>query len=434
MSIAANANMPLISVITVVYNGYNEIEETMLSLLQQTYKNVEYIVIDGGSKDNTVAVIEKYQHSIAYWISEPDKGIYDAMNKGIAKATGDLINFLNVGDTYMDNRVLEDVAAEWLQQGRPDLLYGNSWIRYEDGVRKRIKAGTDVSEQWKGPVFRHGAMFAKAELPKEYPFRLESNYRICADFDFIYHMQSLGKRFQYFDRDVLVFKAEGVSDNYVRGIKDNRMVVLSYTPNPSYRKWYARHFLRGRIVQVCYKPAKSVLYIGAQFLRHYVANNIIPYIPSYKIRHFYYRKICRIIIEEGASIHMRAFITGKQIRIGKNTVINRSCYLDGRDELTIGENVSISPYVHIITGSHNIDAKDFHFISKPVVIEDYVWIGSRATILPGVRIGKGAVVAVGSVVTADVPPFTVVGGIPARKIKERSQDLNYNPSWFSLFD
>lgn len=90
-----------ISVVTVCYNAVDTLEETMLSVLNQTYPNIEYIVIDGGSTDGTVDIIKKYADRLAYWISEPDKGIYDAMNKGIAAATGDYIINMNVGDKLL---------------------------------------------------------------------------------------------------------------------------------------------------------------------------------------------------------------------------------------------------------------------------------------------------------------------------------------------
>ena len=93
-------NNPLISVVTVSYNAVTTIEKTILSVINQNYSNIEYIVIDGGSIDGTVDIIKKYADKITYWVSEPDKGIYDAMNKGIIVATGEWINFMNTGDTF----------------------------------------------------------------------------------------------------------------------------------------------------------------------------------------------------------------------------------------------------------------------------------------------------------------------------------------------
>ncbi|TYB33575.1 MAG: glycosyltransferase [Flexistipes sinusarabici] len=97
--------LPLISIITVVFNGEEYLEETILSVINQTYPNVEYIIIDGGSTDGTVDIIKKYEHAIDYWVSEPDKGIYDAMNKGIKLLTGEWVNFMNAGDKllYLDH-------------------------------------------------------------------------------------------------------------------------------------------------------------------------------------------------------------------------------------------------------------------------------------------------------------------------------------------
>lgn len=89
-----------ISIITVVYNGISEIEKTIQSVLNQTYPNIEYIIIDGGSTDGTIDIIKKYQGQLAYWVSEPDEGIYYAMNKGIQKATGEWIHFRNCGDYF----------------------------------------------------------------------------------------------------------------------------------------------------------------------------------------------------------------------------------------------------------------------------------------------------------------------------------------------
>lgn len=178
------------------------------------------------------------------------------------------------------------------------------------------------------------------------------------------------------------------------------------------------------------------------------------YIPSHTIRLFFYRYFFGIRIGKHSSIHWRAeFNNPAGISIGHNTIIGNDAFLDGRFKregskiagyfkqffsqskrpLTIGNNVSIAGEVRIYTMEHDIDSPDFAEVGAPVVIEDYVVIGTRVTILPGVTIGKGAVVATGAVVTKSVAPYTVEGGIPAVFIKNRNKDLRYTLKFARLF-
>jgi maltose O-acetyltransferase len=170
------------------------------------------------------------------------------------------------------------------------------------------------------------------------------------------------------------------------------------------------------------------------------------YIPSHTIRLFLYRTLFRVQIGKDSSIHWRAeFNQPAGVAIGHNTIIGNDAFLDGRAKnfiaykkahgfpLTIGNNVSIAGEVNMYTMEHDIDSPDFAEIGAPVVLDDYVVIGSRVTILPGVHIGKGAVVASGAMVTKDVAPYTVVGGVPAVLIKNRSKDLRYTLKFARLF-
>lgn len=120
--------------------------------------------------------------------------------------------------------------------------------------------------------------------------------------------------------------------------------------------------------------------------------------------------------------------------IKNSTVINKRCVIDARGGCIIGNSVDIAQDVQIWTAEHNVHSPFHEMITAPVEIKDYVWIASRATILPGVTIGEGAVVATGSVVTKDVPPYTIVGGIPARVIGERSKELNYTLNHKPFFE
>lgn len=186
------------------------------------------------------------------------------------------------------------------------------------------------------------------------------------------------------------------------------------------------------------EPAKRVYrFIRWRFkpaVCFYLGNHLFMNYMPYGIRHWFLRRFCQVRLGLDSSIAMGCFVTGYHIAIGDNTVVNRYTYLDGRVPLTIGNNVNISHYTLIQTLTHDPQNPDFVCLCKPVVIEDHVWIGARAIISPGVRIGEGAVIGAGSVVTRDVEPYTIVAGNPARFIKERSRDLRYKSRYFPFFD
>jgi acetyltransferase-like isoleucine patch superfamily enzyme len=134
------------------------------------------------------------------------------------------------------------------------------------------------------------------------------------------------------------------------------------------------------------------------------------------------------------SVHLdSSFDTLGNFQLGESSTINRGCRLDNRGGITIGENVSISEDVIILTGDHDSSSFDFAGRARPVTIEKYVWIGTRAMVLPGVTIGEGAIVAAGSVVTKNVPSYTIVAGVPARSIGVRRKDLKYSTAYRRLF-
>jgi acetyltransferase-like isoleucine patch superfamily enzyme len=161
----------------------------------------------------------------------------------------------------------------------------------------------------------------------------------------------------------------------------------------------------------------------------YVTNHVISRVPSYTVRHRWYRSYLGLEIDEGARVLLDCYmwhigprhVRRSGSRIGARTWINRQCCLDLRGGLEIGADVSVSPEVMILTAQHDLNDPRFKYVSKRVVIEDHVWIGARATIMPGVTVGRGAVVAAGAVVTRDVEPLTVVGGVPARPIAVRDE-------------
>lgn len=153
---------------------------------------------------------------------------------------------------------------------------------------------------------------------------------------------------------------------------------------------------------------------------------VAGWLPSHGLRLFTLRHILKVRIGSRTSVHRGCrFYRPAGVRLGSHTVINRDVLLDGRMDLVIGDNVSISEGAAIFTLEHDPNSPDFESRGAAVRIEDYVFIGARAIILPGVKVGQGAVVAAGAVVTHDVVPYTIVAGVPARVIDQRTHDLRY---------
>lgn len=145
----------------------------------------------------------------------------------------------------------------------------------------------------------------------------------------------------------------------------------------------------------------------------------VGHIPIHSVRRLFYQ-LAGLQVGRGSTIHMWAnFFQPKNIKIGAGTIIGNNVFLDGRAPLRIGDNVDIAAEVLIYNSEHNINSPDFKASEEPVEIGDYAFIGPRAIILPGVKIGRGAIVAAGAVVVSNVPPFAIAGGIPAKVIGER---------------
>lgn len=179
----------IVSIVTVVYNGKHFIEKTINSVLSQTYPYIEYIIIDGGSTDGTVDIIKKHEHKISYWSSEPDKGVYDAMNKGIKKATGRWINFMNAGDYFFSPETLQHFFCTDINIDAYDAVYGDAEFRIKK-IAYISPSGDKVDSNGFMP-FSHQAVFVKTDIAKATLFDLR--YRITADTAFFLQLVQEGK-------------------------------------------------------------------------------------------------------------------------------------------------------------------------------------------------------------------------------------------------
>ena len=186
--------LPKITVVTVTYNAEKCLEETILSVINQTYPYIEYIVIDGGSTDGTIDIIKKYAAHIDYWVSEPDKGIYDAMNKGIDKATGEWINFMNAGDCFVSEKTLEKVFdQDYLEY---DFIYGDRVNKDILGLYIERANPFWLKDSYcpqKGVC--HQCTFVKTSLAKLYPYSLQ--YLYAGDYEMMLNVYYAKGKFLY---------------------------------------------------------------------------------------------------------------------------------------------------------------------------------------------------------------------------------------------
>lgn len=171
---------PLLTVITIVRNGEKILEKTILNVINQSYNQIEYIIIDGASTDNTLAIIKKYDKRIDFWNSESDKGIYDAMNKGIKKATGEWINFMNAGDEFYDLDTCKKIAKS-ISNHHFDVVYGDHIAKNNIFNSEILIKAKHLNSIWKGNMFSHQSCFIKSDILRNNLFNL--NYSIVADYD-----------------------------------------------------------------------------------------------------------------------------------------------------------------------------------------------------------------------------------------------------------
>jgi glycosyltransferase involved in cell wall biosynthesis len=179
----SKTTMPTISVITVIYNGKSYLEKTIISVASQTYPKVEYIIIDGGSSDGTIDIIKKYSNNINYWISEPDNGIYDAMNKGVQAATGSWILFLNAGDTFFDDNTIEKFNSFLSKNSHntPALIFGDVMLIYPNGSEEKRHLKNSNTFLIRNMIC-HQCIFYSDTLFKQVGL-FNLNYKLAADFE-----------------------------------------------------------------------------------------------------------------------------------------------------------------------------------------------------------------------------------------------------------
>lgn len=189
---------PLFTIVTVAYNAEKGIERTICSVAEQRFESVEYIVIDGGSTDATLDIIKRHEADIDLWISEKDRGIYDGMNKGIMRASGRYLLFLNADDTLVDEGVLFRLAQSLEAGEDPDVVYGKWRLETEHGTYPG--APLDIAQLPRRWCLCHQATWVKTELLRQHPFDL--TYKYVGDFEQISSLYIAGYKFKYVDVEI----------------------------------------------------------------------------------------------------------------------------------------------------------------------------------------------------------------------------------------
>jgi glycosyltransferase involved in cell wall biosynthesis len=201
-------DIPLVSVITIVLNGEKSLEKTNKSVLNQTYKNIEYIIIDGGSTDGTLDVVKKYDKKITYWISEPDNGIGDAFNKGIAASTGELIGIINADDWYNDSAV-ETIVGEYLKN-RECIFHARMQYWNPDITPYYIFSGNDRALLKRGTI-NHPTVFVPKKIYDEIGL-FRTDFKNAVDYEWLVRAKLHGIRFHYIDQVIANMCLKGTSD------------------------------------------------------------------------------------------------------------------------------------------------------------------------------------------------------------------------------
>lgn len=210
-----------ISIITVSYNSVETIEQTILSVLNQSYSNIEYIIIDGASTDGTVDLIRKYEDQIAYWVSEPDNGIYDAMNKGLDVASGDIIGIINSDDWYETNAV-ELIVQYFKNNSELEGVCGNLLIHLDFNKYNMIKvshSSINLSNIREKMSIAHPTLFLKKSFYLTYG-KFDPKYSIAADYELLLRAMLKGAKLGYIPFLIAHFRVGGASSNQLKLLRD----------------------------------------------------------------------------------------------------------------------------------------------------------------------------------------------------------------------
>lgn len=217
-------NKPKISIITVTYNASAVVEKTIRSVVSQTYGDLEYVIVDGASKDDTLSVVDRWREHIDILVSEPDKGLYDAMNKGARLATGDWVLYMNADDMFVDEGVVADVAAFIEAHPEAEVIYGDSEQELEYGI---YPIRPKVAYMNHKMAIAHQATFVKTDVLRSHPFNLQ--YRYAADYEQLSSLYLEGRTFVHIDRMIarMEMRSGTTYDNMIASAEELYSIIAA---------------------------------------------------------------------------------------------------------------------------------------------------------------------------------------------------------------
>lgn len=474
----------MLSIIIPVYNAEKYLKECIDSVLRQKLEDYEVILVDDGSTDSSLKICRSYEskNSRIKVLHQTNQGVSSARNSGIKQANGDWLTFIDSDDVIDDtfflqfnkspktcdlivgqykgftnngNYIIEKEIPTGIYEGENcikdflstymnyPVLKGPCGKFYRTAITKDIsfninqKVGEDTVFNLKylkkcnsiEVIENAFYLYRKREIPSQVKYALS----IEDSAEYLYRSY-----IEYLKLDIRCLEFEKAQFEFYKSLVIEKEELHLWYSNPKIKdvwKIYKRSFIDSTPdVQDNIKKDMTFKQKAEQF-RRFVLLPLIMHIPSFRVRHWFLCNKMGLHLGKYSNILRNVqFLNPEKIIIGEHCVINPYCLLDGRGGvLHIGDNVDIARETNIFTLQHDPYSNTHAACGGDVIIEDHVWIASRVTILPGTHIGKGAVIACGAIVTRDVPEKAIVGGVPAKIIGWRDNELNYQLNYRPLY-
>lgn len=441
--------MKKLSIITICYNE-PFLEKTCESIVKQTWQDFEWVVVDGGSNQETLDIFEKYKHRIDKFVSEHDNGVYNAMNKGIKLSSGVYLLFLNAGDFLYENTILEKIFVD--REYSADILYGNLNLLLENNPTYIDCLPENINKEFLYiSTVRHQASFIKKDLFEKCGLYDES-YKIVADYEKWFVFLENNAKFEYVPYIISSQDMHGLSQspktrdiafNERKDVINKKFTVIEIKKlENKYKSYNMNYSLSENLFSIknnYNKTYKVFTFLGCHF--YFEKNNNfwnIKTTETHKILTLFgihiKLKLKKSPFPDKVKVYEPYSIS--ETTIGDGTYIAQNSIIS---KTNIGKFCSIGPNFMCGWGIHPINGistnpcfystakqNGFTFSEKNKILErkqinigNDVFIGMNVTILDGVTIGDGAVIGAGAVVVKDIEPYSVVGGVPAKHIKYR---------------